>query len=191
MTSAPTNAVFSINGETKSAYANTFTVDRQFEVTLKGISTDGDSTSVGLKPDIESLTENINQLIESYNDFIHKTSAYQSVDTKSGRLLHEMNGITNAYKNELDAMGLSLGEDGTLSIDDSLLKQTLQDTENTDYYKTMRSFTTSLVRKSHQIALNPMNYVDKTVVAYKNPSKSFANPYITSMYSGMMFNSYC
>ena len=52
-------------------------------------------------------------------------------------------------------------------------------------------FTHSLVRKSDQISLDPMNYVNNIVVAYKNPGKNFATPYITSAYSGMMFNSYC
>jgi hypothetical protein len=36
-----------------------------------------------------------------------------------------------------------------------------------------------------------MDYVDKKIVAYKNPGHNFASPYITSAYSGMMFNSYC
>ena len=33
--------------------------------------------------------------------------------------------------------------------------------------------------------------VDKKVVAYKNPGKTFSNPYTSSIYSGMMFNYYC
>lgn len=43
------------------------------------------------------------------------------------------------------------------------------------------------------IAMNPMKYIeDKVVVVYPNPQKeNFANPYMTSMYSGMLFNLYC
>ena len=48
-----------------------------------------------------------------------------------------------------------------------------------------------LLRKSDQVALNPMDYVRKTVVAYKNPGHNYVSPYTTSAYSGMMFNSYC
>ena len=55
----------------------------------------------------------------------------------------------------------------------------------------IKSFAKALYQKSDQVSLNPMEYVDKTIVAYKNPGKNFANPYITSAYSGMMFNSYC
>ena len=48
-----------------------------------------------------------------------------------------------------------------------------------------------LLKKSRQVSLNPMEYVEKTMVAYKNPGRSFINPYSVSAYSGMMFNGYC
>ena len=35
-----------------------------------------------------------------------------------------------------------------------------------------------------------MNYVQKVVVAYKNPGHNFNTPYISSIYSGMMLDSY-
>ena len=38
--------------------------------------------------------------------------------------------------------------------------------------------------------MNPMNYVNTVVVAYKNPGHNFATPYITSIYSGMMLDNY-
>lgn len=192
MMNAPTNAHFSLNGIERSAFSNTFTVDKKFELTLNGVSAEGEAAVIGLKPDIESLTENVNQLVDIYNDFINKADAYKDTNTKSERLLSEMHGITATYQSDLDAMGLSIQEDGTLSIDEKLLTQTLENEEDSKgLFDTMRSFTNSLIRKSNQISLNPMNYVDKTVVVYKNPGKSFVNPYITSIYSGMMFNSYC
>ena len=49
-----------------------------------------------------------------------------------------------------------------------------------------------LSRKMQDIALNPMEYVDKTIVTYPNTSRAgFNTPYNTSVYSGIMFNSYC
>ena len=60
-----------------------------------------------------------------------------------------------------------------------------------DSFTDIQNFAKDLYRKSGQVSLNPMQYVDKTIVAYKNPGKNFATPYITSAYSGMLFNSYC
>ncbi|MDE6974928.1 MAG: flagellar capping protein, partial [Lachnospiraceae bacterium] len=55
----------------------------------------------------------------------------------------------------------------------------------------IRNFTNSVLRKTGQISLNPMEYVDRVMVAYKNPGRNFATPYVTSNYSGMLFNGYC
>lgn len=61
-----------------------------------------------------------------------------------------------------------------------------------DQFSTIKDFTNSILRKTNQVSLNPMEYVDKTLVAYKNPAgHNFAAPYMTSNYSGMFFNSYC
>lgn len=49
-----------------------------------------------------------------------------------------------------------------------------------------------LSHKMSDISLNPVDYVDKVIVTYPNTAKpGFTNPYLTSIYSGMMFSSYC
>lgn len=192
MTSAPANAIFSLNGTEHTAYSNTFTISRQFELTLKGTTPEDTPVTIGLKPDVESMSDNIHQLINSYNQFLTKANIYSGNHVNTKKLLSEMNRITNTYRNDLDTIGLSTDSDGHISIDDKLLTQTLENEEENELHmNTIQDFAGSLIRKSNQISLNPMDYVDKVVVAYKNPDKSFSNPYITSMYSGMLFNSYC
>ena len=44
--------------------------------------------------------------------------------------------------------------------------------------------------KADDISINPMNYVNNKIVAYKNPHKPVNDPYNLSAYSGMMFNGY-
>ena len=55
----------------------------------------------------------------------------------------------------------------------------------------MKDFSDDLNKKCRQVSIDPMNYVDKKIVAYKNPGKSFYSPYVTSNYSGMLFNYFC
>lgn len=192
MTSAPTNAVFSLNGSEHSAYSNTFTVSQKFELNLRGTTAEDSPVTIGLKPDVESMSDNIHQLIQSYNSFLTKTNIYSGGNVNAQKLITEMSRITNTYRNELDTMGLTTEKDGQISIDDNLLAQTLENEEENELHlNTIQDFAGSLVHKTNQISLNPMNYVDKIIVAYKNPNNAFANPYITSMYSGMLFNSYC
>ena len=140
---------------------------------------------------MESLTENINTLVRGYNSFLRAAAEYSDSQPKSNRLVHEMSNISKLYARGLTSAGLSLNLDGTLEVDNETIQKTAMGEDVKEAFSSIMDFTNSLVRKSNQIALNPMNYVNNTVVAYKNPGKNFATPYITSAYSGMMFNSYC
>lgn len=189
---AASNARFSVNGEERSATSNHFTVGHLYELTLNGVSSEeGETASVGLKTDVESLTENINTLVRGYNSFLRAAAEYSERQPKSNRLVHEMSSISRLYASGLTSAGLNLNLDGTLEVDDEKIQKTAMGEEAKEAFASIMDFTNSLVRKSNQISLNPMNYVNNTVVAYKNPGKNFATPYITSAYSGMMFNSYC
>lgn len=186
------NAEFSLNGERLTSASNRFTIDSLFDVTLQGISAmEGEKTTFGLKTDIESLEENIGALTRGYNNFIHNMAAYRDNFAGSQKLLREMNGIINRYRSELDIVGLNLQENGTLEIDKNELERAALSEYAKEDFSSIRNFANSLVRKMNQISLNPMDYVDKTVVAYKNPGKNYPSPYITSAFSGMLFNYYC
>ena len=84
-----------------------------------------------------------------------------------------------------------------MSIDEDRLKEAITSEESEDAgedvssYQTLSGFAESLLKKTTQVSINPMEYVDRTIVAYKNPGHNFINPYMTSAYSGMIFNSYC
>lgn len=191
MSREPSNAEFLLNGEPRSASSNHFTIDKMYEITLNGISSvEGETAEVGLKTDLDSLTENVGNLISGYNSFIRAAAEYLDLHPKSGRLLGEMDHITRYYQNDLEKLGFSFESNGQLSIDDNVFKDSILDDENRAQFSTIKDFTNSILRKTNQISLNPMEYVDKTIVAYKNPGHNFATPYITSNYSGMLFNSY-
>lgn len=188
----PSNASFKINGEERSTSSNHFTIGKMFEVQLKVASPEGETTRVGLKTDMESLTDNISHLIGSYNDFVKTASSYMDSQSRSRRLVQEFKGIASLYESSLESTGVNMGEDGILSIDTEMLTQAAVQSEDIkDTFGYLMNFSGSLLRKSNQVSLNPMDYVDKKIVAYKNPGHNFVSPYTTSAYSGMMFNSYC
>lgn len=191
VTQAPTNSLLTINGDEHSTFSNTFTIDKTYELTLKSVTPEGEGVQVGLKTDVESVAENISYLVEGYNSFINKVSAYLDSQPYSNRLVSEMNGISSLYGNQLEAIGMNVGEDGRISIDKNLLSQTASEDDAMERFSAIRSFTGSILNKMNQVSLNPMNYTQRTVVAYKNPGHTFSSPYVTSNYSGMMFSSYC
>lgn len=189
---APSNARFLLDGQKRVAASNHFTISKLFDIELKGVTAKDEPVQIGLKADADSLTDNVTRLVGGYNSFMQAASSYLEFQSRSGTLVKEMKGIASLYSSSMEAMGLNMTKDGILEIQPDVLKETAEHSEDiADTFSYLKEFSNSLLRKSRQISLNPMDYVDKTMVAYKNPGHNFVNPYDTSAYTGMMFNSYC
>lgn len=187
----PSNASFLINGEKHSSPTNHFTFDKLFDVRLKGVSPEDEPLRIGLKTDVESLTDNVYHLVGGYNDFVKAAASYLETQTRSRQLVKELKGIVSVYGNSMESMGLNLENDGTLAIDGDALKETAAQSKDIgETFGYLKNFSNMLLRKSNQVSLNPMDYVERTMVAYKNPGHNFINPYVTSDYTGMMFDGY-
>ena len=185
------NASFAVDGEELTSQSNHLTLGQLFDVRLTGISPEGQPTKIGLKTDVESLTDNVFHLVGGYNDFVRAASSYLETQTRSRQLIREMKGIASVYGSSLETMGLNLTEDGTLDIDRDTLRETAAGTQDiNETFGSLKSFSNMLLRKSDQVSLNPMDYVEKVMVAYKNPGHNYPNPYVTSAYTGMMFDGY-
>ncbi len=188
--SEPENATFYINGHERHAYSNTFTVDKTYELTLNGAK-EGEQVHIGLKADVESLTENINSLVGGYNNFMRRAAEFTASYGKSNKFMRELRSLGNLYRADLGSIGLNMNEDNTIDVDQDKLRAVAENDAGRNSLTAMQRFTNALLDKSNKISLNPMEYVDKTIVEYKNPGHSFPNPYTTSIYTGMMFNSFC
>lgn len=183
---------FEINGEPRHASGNIFTVERTYEIHLNGLSKDeSDVADISIKTDIESLASNIQTFIDGFNSFVDKADAYAEIHPKSTRLVREMGALASLHSEELESLGISLGEDGRISLDTGKLKESAENGQLQESIGALKSFAGAMVRKTNEVGLNPMNYTDRTIVAYKNPGHNYATPYVTSAYTGMMFSSYC
>ncbi len=193
VTRPASNAQIVIDGQEQSVPSNRFTLEKTYELTLNGISPiEGQTATVTVKDDTESLGENISKLVDGYNSFLNFAFQNKGRRTKNADLLKEMRGIASVYKDGLNHMGLQIREDGSLTLNAETYTQSMEDGEAKHTVSMMRDFADSLFRKTTQISLDPMQYINNTMVAYKNPAKThFVTPYHTSPYSGMMFNSYC
>lgn len=185
------DASFRVNGESHSSGNNSINVGQLYDVKLTGVGT----TSISLKTDIDSMTANIQKVIDSYNQFITSTSEDVSVPGRFGnsQIVHEVSRIARAYSEGLTDIGVNLALDGTLELDSERFSKTLSESDDVQSaLSSVRSFTQAISHKAEEISLNPMKYVDQTIVEYKNPGgHNWPSPYVTSEYTGMMFNSYC
>lgn len=79
---------------------------------------------------------------------------------------------------------------GSISIDKNILSGALSTDRAEATFDTLREFKNAIGDKADNISINPMNYVNKVVVAYKHPGHNFNTPYISSIYSGLMLDNY-
>ncbi len=188
----PTNALYTIDGEAGSAPSNNITVNKAYDLTLKGLTEEGEKVSIGLKTDVESLTDNISNLIMGYNAFIQNAARYLDSQPQSKALVREMSGLSSGFGNDLESLGVSFNSDGQISLDKNLIQQTAEEDDSLTKFDNVKKFANNILNKANQIALDPLQYTNKKIVAYKNPNgHNYVAPYVTSNYSGMMFSSYC
>lgn len=191
MVQRASSSTVEINDNVIHTANNTFVVDKEYQLTLNQLSYDRTPTRVGLRADSESMKGNVRTLIQAYNVFVDTVEAYSEKHPRSGHLASELKELANVYSDSLENMGISMNEDERLTIDEEALNNSLSVADGEEHLAGLKKFAGAVLRKSNQVSLDPMKYVDKRIVAYKNPGKNYATPYTTSAYTGMMFNSYC
>lgn len=188
MQSQAANSVFLLNGKERSSYANTFTINNAFEVNLKGVSPPGKPATIGFKASADAVADNIKSLTDSYNGILLMANHYEGTEQQSNKLIADIANVAKKFSSEFDEIGLSVGEDNLISIDRDKLKEVVNGSGAEGAFEVLNRFKEALGVRANKASIDPMNYVDKVVVAYKNPGKSFGAPYVSSMYSGMMMD---
>ncbi len=181
---------FLLNGIEHSSFANTFTVDNNFDVTLRGTHSENNFAKIDFKANSDAITDNVKRLINAYNDVIDLAHAH-SESQNSNKLIRDISSVVRNYHNELEAIGINIEESSRLTIDHSLLTDAVTAPDAEQTFAVLNDFKNDLNERTTNAFIDPMNYVNKLVVAYKNPGHNFATPYITSIYAGMMLDQYC
>lgn len=189
VTQYPVNAIFDVDGDERSSMSNSITINKAYDVKLSKVTEE--PVTISLKADADSIVESLNELVAGYNNLISVTNDENNNHFQgTEKLQNEIASIARSYKKQLADSGLSLNKDGTISAD----KEVIINADNKDalshIYESLNSFKNSIKEKAENIALNPMDYVNNKIIAYKNPLRSFPDPYNLSAYTGMMFNGY-
>lgn len=189
VTQYPANAIFDVDGDERSSMSNSITINKAYDVKLSKVTEE--PVTISLKADADSIVESLNELVAGYNNLISVTNDENNNHFQgTEKLQNEIASIARSYKKQLADSGLSLNKDGTINAD----KEVIINADNKDalshIYESLNSFKNSIKEKAEDIALNPMDYVNNKIIAYKNPLRSFPDPYNLSAYTGMMFNGY-
>lgn len=188
----PTNAVFSLNNTEHSSSSNRFTVGNEFDITLRSATEFGTPVTIGIKNESDALVENVRSLVSGYNGFIDSISNVQNAGIKSTKLVNETVAIAESHLKGTVSYGIALKEDGHIDYNSQMLRDKSDKEPPQEVVVPLKDFAKSLVKKADEISVDPMKYVERPVFNYKDPhSTDNPSPYITSEYSGMMFNNYC
>lgn len=180
----PENAIFMINGTRYESDSDNFIYNNEYELQIK----ESGKTSISLAEDTDSLSENLTSLISSYNKAIELSQDDAGKNTGKSRLYFEFTRLAKSYADVLNRNGFQLADDGKINIDSNRLKEVSKEGSIQSTINDLSHFKDSLHAKADSMYSNPMEYVNKKIVAYKNPKNNFPNPYGDSAYAGMLFD---
>jgi len=180
--SLPTNAEFYINDTLHSSISNRISLNHAVDIDL--LAKSDEPIQVRLVPDERKAADQIKTFLDSYNQLVD--IARNGNQKGATKLFRDITGIANRHKNEIEAAGLTITEDGYLAQEQDvnpLKLQELFDEKNSSFRK-------DIARTTEKMTLNPLHYIDKVVVTYPNTNTNYPNPYYPSKYSGLLFNDY-
>lgn len=184
----PQDAVFQLNGEAQHSSSNQISINNGIGIELH--QTSNEPATIRLTPDTTSILEDVDNFVDVYNHFIDLANQTEQQPNGSKKLLNELKGIGRYFYSTLESSGLTITEDGHLKKDDALLVQSTKNGQFQELFQQLSDFKRAIQNTTNKITLNPMEYVDKMIVSYPNTRQTFPNPYLPSIYSGMLFNQY-
>ncbi|MCR5145567.1 MAG: flagellar capping protein [Lachnospiraceae bacterium] len=185
VSSPASNSIFKLNGKEHSSLSNTFTIDKSFEVTMNSVSSEGEPVHIGFKANSDTIADAANSLAQAYNGMVAVGHKYFEAHNNK-TLLNETTAVTRGIKDDLALIGITSNEEGYMEIDREKLIESISGNDSSKSYKTLNTLKNALKRQSSKASINPMKYVDKVIVEYKNPGKTLTAPYAPSAYSGLL-----
>lgn len=185
ITSPAENSLFLLNGKEHTSLSNTFTINKAFEITLHQPTAENDHVHIGFKANTDAIGDSMDELLAAYNNMVSVGLKY-SGQQKNSRLFKEVTSIAEQMESDLQNAGITSDENGFLHLDRETFTSAINESSSTQTFQTINHFKNSLLQEAKKTSINPMNYVDKVIVEYKNPGKTFAAPYVPSVYSGML-----
>lgn len=125
-------------------------------------------------------------LIQHFNDLLKCVADSSESNHFSARLAFHFKSLVYNHEQELNDSGIVHDENYFLKI-----KDTGESAAELPISK--GSFLFELLQRVKEIVVDPMHYTQQSIVIYPNICSGYhnSNPYVTSIYSGMLFNYYC
>lgn len=168
---------------TTSVFLDSITTDHTVSKDTSTYLSDSKKYAKNLISDIDSLdadssadkmVSSVNSFVNNYNKLLSTSKNYS--DDGSSRLTKQLSGTASVYKKSLSKIGISVGTDGTLSVNKDKLQSAADDGSLSQFIKDNKSSTSyGLFNKvsniSNNIDTNSTYYLSSTQknnLAYSN-----------------------
>ncbi len=180
-----------INGEEVVTAAREFVMDSGLRLDFLDVTTEAPAIISSVVADAPVISK-ISDFIRNYNEFIGFIVDGSKVHKSSRKLFLELNKMFSEVKDVLEENGFVLQTDGTISMDRELMHKSITGGQMEALFKNNGAITDKIIERFGDITLNPLDFIDKTIITYPNTQvKNPFNPYVNSVYSGLMYNNYC
>ncbi len=184
----PENAKFSVNGEEKESLNNTITLNRVMKIEFKEPS--DEEIVVSFERDAGQVLSSLESFVSDYNNALESFKNTNDAKINSSAALRHLTTPVKAHANELSALGINVDADGKMSIDPEYAESNIVNGSIPDLFIDS-DFIDQFKSEIGKVATDPVQFVNKVIVAYPNIAKPAPlSPYASSAYSGMLFNAY-
>lgn len=187
---APLNTKFTINGVPKEVRGRSYLYNNALTLSIK--NTTSVPVTIGKIANQEPIFEKLRTFVDKYNSIFDFVQNKQPNNHRAKKLLYELGNTVRQFSSELAPCGITISKVGTLSMDEKKMYTAAGNGALEHLFSNNSRFSNTLIKKLSDISLNPMDYLNKTVVTYPNiAAKKTLNPYISSIYCGLLYNNYC
>lgn len=173
--------IISLNNANPLAMIRLSSDTQMYALDVKELSMEmGEAAQNTLDGSPDDAKTNADKTVALFNQLLTRSDEYGLAKNKPSRPGCELRNLVATHKDELEAAGFSISEDSHLSI------------PSEESFHVPTDFMQSLADKCETMSMNPMEYVEKKVYSYAHLHQSdLGNAYASSVYTGMLFNSYC
>lgn len=181
--------------ELKTKYKNILSLNNAIPLVMVKLSNDTQSYALKVKElsmELGEVAEDalegrqadvpdyLGKMTDIFNDLLSRSDRYGEKTRKPSRPGGELRNLVEKNAGELIEAGFSIDEKGFLT------------SPTEEEAKVPQNFMEQLADKCEHMSMNPMEYVEQKVYSYAHLYRNdIGTAYESSLYSGMLFNSYC
>lgn len=126
------------------------------------------------------VPDDLRKMSDIFNDLLTRSDRYGEKTRKPSRPGGELRNLVERNAGELIEAGFTIDEKGFLTA------------PSEEKAMVPKEFMKQLADKCEHMSMNPMEYVEQKVYSYAHLYRNdIGTAYESSLYSGMLFNSYC